>query len=66
MDAASIVDSALRIVAAVAPGLLALITGQDSDEDALKHAAEELAKLERSDDPNGRWAEDLERVKRGD
>lgn len=56
MTAVSIVESALRIVAAVAPGVLAAVTAQESDEEAIARALEAAKALPVRTGPGGRWA----------
>jgi len=65
VNTAQIVESALSIIAAVAPGLLALLTSKDTDAEAIAHARAELDRLPRSDDADG-WDDDAERIRRGD
>ncbi len=45
MDVASIVGSLLSLVAQVAPGVMAAITGQRSDAEALEHAEQAAKRL---------------------
>lgn len=65
MDAAiSIVTAAGNIIAAVAPGVLALATGKQTDEEAIAHLAESTRRLRNRED-DGEWDEDLEDRKDG-
>jgi hypothetical protein len=61
-----LVTSLLRLVAAVAPGVLAAITGQGSDEDAIEAARERVEALPVRSGDDGAWADDLRRRERGD
>jgi hypothetical protein len=45
MDVVTIVVQLLGIVAAVAPGVLAALSGQRSDADALEHAEQAVRRL---------------------
>lgn len=58
MDAVGIVDSALRIVAAIVPGLLALTTGKQTDEEAIE-AMTSAAKRMKVREDGGTWDNDL-------
>lgn len=55
----------LEVVGAIAPGFLALFSGKESDEDAIAHARELLAKVPVRTGPDGTWTKDLEERKRG-
>lgn len=45
MDVVSLVGSLLELVAKIAPGVLAAITSQRSDADALEHADQAVRRL---------------------
>jgi hypothetical protein len=61
----AIVLKGLEIVAAAAPGFLAMFTGKASDEEALEHAHDVLSQIPTRTGPDGTWTKDLERRKRG-
>jgi len=66
MTTVDIVSSLLRLVAAVAPGVLAAITGEADDEDAIEAAKERVEALPVRSGPDGEWADDLRRRERDD
>jgi type II secretory pathway pseudopilin PulG len=62
----SIVVAALGIVAAVAPGVLAQLTGKQSDEEAIEAARALATQIPVRTGTDGEWAADLdERKSRG-
>ena len=54
----------LEVLAALAPGFLALFSGKESDADAIAHARGLLEKVPIRVGPDGVWTADLERRKR--
>lgn len=65
MSVANIVTLALEIVAAVAPGILAAITGQQTDGEAIDAARAKVEALPKRGGDDGAWAADLARRERG-
>lgn len=59
-----IVLKVLEVLAAVAPGFLALFSGKETDAEAIAHARELLDKVPIRVGPDGVWTADLERRKR--
>ena len=68
MSVVTIVTSLLEVVAAVAPGVLAAITGtgQGTDKEAIEAARERVEALPVRSGDDGAWAADLARRERGD
>ena len=66
MSVVTIVTSLLEVVAAVAPGVLAAITGQHTDSEAIEAARERVEALPVRSGDDGAWAADLARRERGD
>ena len=66
MSVVTIVTSLLEIVASVAPGVLAAITGQQTDGEAIDAARERVEALPVRGGDDGEWAADLARRERGD
>jgi len=66
MTAVTIVTSLLEVVASVAPGVLAAITGQQTDQEAIDAARERVEALPVRGGDDGAWARDLARRERDD
>ena len=66
MSVVAIVTSLLEMVASIAPGVLAAITGQQTDGEAIDAARERVEALPVRGGDDGAWARDLERRERDD
>lgn len=63
MEWMQILDGALRIVAVAVPGLLAITSGKQTDEEAIAHMTETAKRMKVRED-GGEWDEDLSKRKR--
>lgn len=63
MGVEQIVAGLLQLVAAIAPGVLALATGHESDEQAIETMTGLVVKLPQRTGPHGTWAADLAKRK---
>jgi hypothetical protein len=60
---AAIVESLLRLIAGVAPGIIAAATDHSTDEEAIESMVERVEDLPVRGGDDGAWAEDLRRRK---
>ncbi len=59
MEVAQIVVSLLQVIAGVAPGVLAMVTSSESDEDAIAAMKAAVEKMPKRTGEDGAWARDL-------
>ncbi len=66
MEAVQIVVGLLQVIAGVAPGVLAMVTGSESDEEAISKMQAATEKMPKRAGIDGAWAADLRKRKDAD